>query len=590
MANVELYLFGDSDTPSYGAAWNAYEQGRAYNNRLNLDETVKANENFFIGKQWEGVQANGLPTPVVNIIKRVVGFITATITTDNIKMNASALGNTPHTSELEDPVRIINEEFAALTELNEVPALSREFARNAAVDGDACMYTYWDANADAGNGIKGAIKTEIINNTRVLFGNPADKDVQSQPFIQIVRRLPCRTVQKMAKRNGISDFAVITPDSEDVRDVDGVKYTDNMTTVITTLYRDDDSGEIYSFESTHNCEVKKPISLGIRLYPICWLSWDVIHDSYHGQAMVTGLIPNQIFINKTLAMAMISMMRTGFPKYVYDKIRVAKWDNRVGGAIGVAGNIDNVAKAIDPPSLSPQVAQFIQLTIDVTEQSLGATSVALGDTRPDNTSAILALQRAASTPSEQTKQNLYRAIEWLYRIYYEFIGEYYGVRPVDMATPEKIKEAYQFAAGGSPMIADPSMQPPEELTMDFDFGFFRKNPMMLKLDVGASTYYSEIASMQTLDGLLMQDKIDIVQYLERIPDEYIPKRRALIEDIKTKMSQQGLLPPAMQPESGALPGAAELMPDNTLPEISGGSGNGSVQRQINRTGTTDGLI
>ena len=140
------------------------------------------------------------------------------------------------------------------------------------------------------------------------------------------------------------------------------------------------------------------------------------------------------------------------------------------------------------------------------------------------------------------------------------------------------------------MIADPSMQPPEELTMDFDFRFFRKNPMMLRLDVGASTYYSEIASMQTLDGLLMQDKIDIVQYLERIPDEYIPKRRALIEDIKTKMSQQGLLPPAMPPKGGAVPGETELMPVNTLPEISGGSGNGSVQRKINRTGTTEGLI
>ena len=585
MAEVELYLFGDSDTPKYNTAWNAYEQGRAYNNRINLDETVKANENFFVGKQWEGVQSNGLPTPVVNIIKRVVGFITATITTDNIKMNATALGNAPYSSELEDPVRIINDEFAALTELNEVPALSREFARNAAVDGDGCMYTYWDSEADAGNGIKGAIKTEIINNTRVLFGNPADNDVQSQPYIQIVRRMPCRTVQKMAKANGISDFAVITPDSEDTRDVDSVKFTDNMTTVITTLYRDDDSGEIFSYESTSNCDVKKPISLGIRLYPVCWLNWDVIHDSYHGQAMVTGLIPNQIFINKSLAMSMISMMRTGFPKYVYDKTRVSKWDNRVGGAIGVAGNIDSVAKAIDPPSLSPQVSQFIQLTIDITEQSLGATSVALGDTRPDNTSAILALQRAASTPSEQTKQNLYKAIESLYRIYYEFIGAYYGTRQVDMTVPEKIKQAYQFAAE-----YNPAMQTPDELTTDFDYSFFARNPMMLKLDVGASTYYSEIASMQTLDGLLMQNKIDVVQYLERIPDEYIPKRRALIEDIKTKMSQQGLLPPALPPESGALPEAAELMPDNTLPEISGGSGNGSVQRQINRTGTTEGLI
>ena len=89
-------------------------------------------------KQWEGVQANGLPTPQINVIKRVVGFITATITTDNIKMNATALGNTPNTDALDDPVRIINDEFQALTEMNDVPALTREFARNAA---DACTPT-----------------------------------------------------------------------------------------------------------------------------------------------------------------------------------------------------------------------------------------------------------------------------------------------------------------------------------------------------------------------------------------------------------------------------------------------------------------
>lgn len=579
MANVELYLFGDSDTPKYNTAWSAYEQGRAYNNRLNLDETVKANENFYIGKQWEGVQANGLPTPVVNIIKRVVGFITATITTDNIKMNATALGNTPHTSELEDPVRIINEEFAALTELNEVPALGREFARNAAVDGDGCMYTYWDSEAEAGNGILGAIKTEIIHNTRVFFGNPADKDVQSQPYIQIMRRLPCRTVQRMAKANGITGFAVICPDSEDVYDTDGVKVTDNMTTVITTLYRDDESGEIYVYESTNNCDVKKPISLGIRLYPVCWLNWDEVHDSYHGQAMVTGLIPNQIFINKSLAMSMISMMRTGFPKFVYDRTRVAKWDNRVGGAIGVAGNIDNVAKAIDPPSLSPQVSQFIQLTVDLTEQSLGATSVALGDTRPDNTSAILALQRAAATPSEQTKQNLYRAIEQLYRIYYEFIGAYYGVRPVDMPVSSKGAQAYAFIG----------YEAPAEITADFDFSFFARNPMMLKLDVGASTYYSEIATMETLNNLLMLKAITPEQFLERVPDEYIPKRRALIDEIKAA-SAAPMLPPAPPVSGGGGQTPEQPLQTGDKPEIHGGRGNGSIQREINRTGTTEGIV
>ncbi|MBS7403420.1 MAG: hypothetical protein KIG37_07780 [Oscillospiraceae bacterium] len=564
--------------------WTEYENGKAYNNQLNLDETVKVNENFYIGKQWEGVQANGLPTPQINVIKRVVGFITATITTDNIKMNATALSNTPNTDELDDPVRIINDEFQALTEMNDVPALTREFARNAAVDGDGCMYTYWDAEVDAGNGIKGAIKTEIINNTRVFFGNPADDDVQSQPFILIAKRLPCRTVRRSARDNGVKNYKDIQPDSELANDIDSVKSTDNMTTVITTLWRNDEDGEIWAYESTSTSDVRPPYSLGIRLYPITWLSWDFVHDSYHGQAMITGLIPNQIFINKALAMAMISIMRTSFPKYVYDKTRVAKWDNRVGGAIPVAGSIDTVAKAIDPPSISPQVSQFIQLAVDLTEQSLGATSVALGDTRPDNTSAILALQKAASTPSEQTKQNLYKAIESLYRIYYEFIGAYYGERMVDMATPENLKEAYRFAAQ-----ADPTMgEIPSTISSKFDFGYFRANPMLLKLDVGASSYYSEIASMQTLDGLLMQGKISIIQYLERIPDDYIPRRRALIEELRTDLSQQQQ---PMIPPSAADEGSTDAMPlEEPEPEVQGGRGYGKLQREINRTGTTEGLI
>lgn len=110
--------------------------------------------------------------------------------------------------------------------------------------------------------------------------------------------------------------------------------------------------------------------------------------------MITGLIPNQIFVNKLWAMSQLSLMTTAFPKVVYDATRVGKWDNRIGAAIGIqGGDVNNVAKIIDPASISPQISQFIQLAVEETEQSLGATSVALGDTRPDNTSAIIALQR-----------------------------------------------------------------------------------------------------------------------------------------------------------------------------------------------------
>ncbi len=52
-----------------------YKKMVDYNTGINLYENVKMNENFFIGKQWENVEANGLPTPVFNFLKRVTLFM-----------------------------------------------------------------------------------------------------------------------------------------------------------------------------------------------------------------------------------------------------------------------------------------------------------------------------------------------------------------------------------------------------------------------------------------------------------------------------------------------------------------------------------
>ncbi len=579
MSDEGLGVFNGKDKPDFATAWNFYEKGLQFNNSINLDETVKSNENFYIGKQWEGVQANGLPTPQFNIIKRVVGFTTATITTDNIKVNATLLNKTARADDFVEPVRIINDEFEFLTEMNDIPALMREFTRNAAVDGDGCMYTYWDESIEAGNGVKGGIKTEIVPNTRVFFGNPNDRDVQSQPYIQISTREIVRRAKRRAKANKIADWQNIIADCDSATATDSVKRTDDKVTTILTMWRDEETGEIWAYESTQNCDIKKPWNLGIKLYPICWLSWDYIQDCYHGQAMITGLIPNQIFINKAFAMSMLSMMRSAWPKYVYDRTRIKNWDNRVGGAIGVAGgDINSVAKAIDPASISPQIAQFIELAITKTEESLGATSVALGDTRPDNTSAIIALQRAAATPSEMTKQNLYQAIESLFRIYLEFIGENYGKRTVDMEPPDELTPVY--TAVNQPL--------PEKIPVEFDFKFIKENPWLLKLDVGASSYYSEIASIQTLENALMNGHMTFLQFLERIPDDYMPKRRALIAELKAQQAAPAL-PPA---QPGAAQGEA-VVPNMEQPmksDIPTGGGYGNLQRAINQAGSTEGMI
>lgn len=580
-SGLNTYSLGkESKLPDCGTAWKLYERGLDFNASINLEDTVRVNENFFIGKQWEGVISNGLPTPVFNFLKRVCCFTVATITSDNIKVNASPLSATPNTTSLVEPVRIINEELDALTELNNIPSLMREFARNAAVDGDGCLYTWWDPDAETGQDAKGCIRTEIVENLRVHFGNPNDRDVQSQPWIILERREIISAAQAEAKENGFETWRNIGGDGDNTNP-DAAKETTDKVTTILLFWRDTKTRHIWAYKCARGSSIREPWDLGIKLYPISWLNWDYIQDCFHGQAMITGLIPNQIFVNKLWAMSQLSLMTTAFPKVVYDATRVGKWDNRIGAAIGIqGGDVNNVAKIIDPASISPQISQFIQLAVEETEQSLGATSVALGDTRPDNTSAIIALQRAASTPSEITKQNLYKSIEDLYRIYIEFMGEYYGKRYVDMTTPEEVRQVYDFIG----------QETPAEIPMQFDFSQLKDMPMHIKLDIGASSYYSEIASIQTLDNLLKMGKIDTIQYLERIPDGYIPGRRELINELKEQQRNAMAMQAQMQQGAPQNPGRAPVAGDTTKDEIPTGGGYSALQRKVNETGTTAGMV
>jgi hypothetical protein len=84
----------------------------------------------------------------------------------------------------------------------------------------------------------------------------------------------------------------------------------------------------------------------------------------------------------------------------------------------------------------------------------------------------------------------------------------------------------------------------------FDFSQLKGIKFQLKVDVGPSSYWSEITAMQTLDNLLQGSKIDFIQYLERVPDGMIPKKDDLIEEIKQTMAQQG--PPMPQPPTATM--------------------------------------
>jgi hypothetical protein len=393
--------------------------------------------------------------------------------------------------------------------------------------------------------------------------------VQAQPYIIIPRRELVDDVRWRAenlKEAGlckIEDVDSITADSEKWRNKYD-SYTDDKVTVLTYYWRNRDTNTIWCVEATEKAIIREPYDTEYTLYPLVWLNWDYIQDCYHGQAMITGLLPNQKFINKMFAMVGISLMTTAFPKIIYDRNRIRNWDGGVGKAIGVNGSVADVAKTMDGAALNPQIAQYIELCISKTRTFLGASDVAMGDSRPDNTSAIIALQRAANTPMELTKQNYYQAVEDMARIWLDIMSVKYGVRKVSVSMDID-------KPGEQPLGMN---LPQQEFMQDFEFANLKKAQFAVKQDVGASSYWSEMASMQTLDNLLMNKLITPKQYIERLPSGYITKKQELLDDFAAQM----------QPANGT-PGTG-MSPETTSDsiDVQGGSGNASLQRALNREG------
>lgn len=194
-----------------------YEAGLRFNQGIDLYDCVRTNENFFIGRQWEGVQANGLPTPVFNFLKRVVLFSVANVSTDNLKLHAKPLpssGERP-AAEVELLTDILNDQFTSIFEFNKMGACIREFCRNAAVDGDGCLYAWWDPDMETGQDAKGGIRVEVLPNTQVMFGNPNSRELQSQPYILIEKRMLLEDARDLMIGG---DRELITPDDKESGD------------------------------------------------------------------------------------------------------------------------------------------------------------------------------------------------------------------------------------------------------------------------------------------------------------------------------------------------------------------------------------
>lgn len=550
--------------------WELYEAGKQYNNRLepNYYDTVNANIDFYSGNQWRNLPDSDMPKPVFNIIKRVINFFVASMTTSKVQLHYEPLMLADNTPDMEiKAAKVADDQTQMLFDKFKMEFRTREALTDGAVTGDYCAHFYFDPTKRPYNyapGIDGEICMELVDGTNVFFGNANSPIVEIQPYIIIsgrdtvenLRAEARRYRQMMAEEAAEDDIERIQADKEfnyqagQAGEIE-VEADEAGKALYIIVYRkvkkiDPDTGEevttITASKSVRGAYIYKDIDTGLSRYPIAWGNWERQKNQYHGRALATGLLPNQIFINRMFAMVMYHLMMTAFPKPYYNADYIDIWNNAIGEAIPFNGvepevNLKNLAGYFESPDMSNQIVQVIELVMQYTKEMLGASDAALGQIDPKNTSAIIAVQKASAIPLENPKANLYEWVEDIGHILMDMMGTYYGLRPI-----------VRHIDVTDPLTGEVRRQ---KVTEMFDFSVFKHMWLDVKADVGESSYWSQIAANQTLDNLLAAGHIDLIQYLERVPDEYIPQKDELIADIKARMQQQAqmqALQAQMQPD------------------------------------------
>ena len=506
--------------------WAEYQAGMQYKRSIGLPDIVRKNRNFYLGKQWEGVRAPDLDKPVFNIMGRVLSYFIALLVSDDVAVSVEPFNALPD-GPLDRALRIAASQIEQVIELNNMRLLNRDAIRDMAIDGDMCLHAYFDPNARTGQAAAGMIRAELIDNLNVIFGNPYRRDKEAQRYIILVQPRQVEEIREEARANGAPEgtIAAIVPD----RSGDGRNAPQRYDCAVELIkyWRQDDA--VWYTKVTRNAVIKPPTNTEYTRYPIAYQSWMPVKNSYHGQAALTELIPNQIMINKLFAMALKAQIETAFPKILYDGTKLERWTNQIG-AIRVNGDPTSaVATALKGVELNPSVMSLIDAAIAYTRDLMGASDAALGSVNPDNTSAIIAVQKATAVPLELQRIAFYQFVEDYVRVFLDMICADYGLREV--------------------LTTDREGNPRLEL---FDFSTLRDRVLNVRVDIGAGTYFSEIAQIQTLDNLYDKGVItDPLTYVESIPEGYVKNRNKLIAQLKRRQAAAEALGGGDTPDSSA---------------------------------------
>lgn len=519
------------ETVSAGVVQERLKKVIQYRDAMGLANEWSLNENFRNGDQWPPVVplTQNLPRPVFNMIKYIENHKVSSLLSEQVRMVFSNL------EELQDGEADWGDIFTRITEATweeiKQDQLNMKALYQAVNKGLGIWHYYWNSgytstrNSAKGKVTgKGRMEGETLDIMNVFFGDPQNLYVQSQPYIIILKREAVSRIKAIAKANKVSpeDIERINADKDtkdnrysaaqqEVENQDGKA---NLLVMYTKI-----NGIIYYQMVCNNVIVQPMTSTKKKLYPIAIMAWEERKECIYGMSDTRGLIANQRVINMLLAMQVMSVQLTGFPKMMYKKgfVDPGKIRNMLGEMIedlNPSGQWS--AQYLIPGQISPVARELVDNFLNMTKDLAGAHETVTGEAAPSNATAISLMQRASSVSLDAIKKRYFQAIEDIGRIWEEFYKVNYNM--------DRIINIKDDDGEAQPILFNGANAADSELN--------------LKIDIGTSTLYGEDYSMLSLDKFLEAGFIDFKTYLKYAPKNRVPFKDSLLKDMELQEKQQ----------------------------------------------------
>lgn len=512
----------DADT-----IWERYENAKSFIDENQIITNTNRNWDFYLGKQWKGLQTGGELPPFYNFIKKNVKYKVGTVCQN--RQSAHYLTNNKEEKKV---CELLDREYSSLWLRAKMDRKIWDMAKASAIQGDS--YMFW--------GDKEFGECQILPNTCLLLSDETDERIQKQKWIIIRDRRFVSDVRAEAIENGIPedelDYISVDRDTDYMigndKDV-APTSTDGKITSLIYMQRVDGivciakavQGLIYkpltpiAPTSYDNGEVAT--DSGLRLYPIANLVWESIPNSARGQGAVSEMIANQMETNKTLYRRSISSRLSSYPRLAYSADAVQNPDDldKVGSAIAVQGassqRVTDMISYLPPQAMSQDAKTLNDDLVNETTSLSGSDDAITGtsDLARVASSTVLAVKDQQALSLNENAAKIKQLYEDIARIWYDQLRAY---------SPNGIE------VNGT--------QIPRELLVQLEPD--------IQITVTQDTVWTRDNEQTFWDNMLQTQHITFEEYCHNIPDGGSAPKDKLLDLLQARVQKQIQMAQMMQ--------------------------------------------